>query len=112
VLTSVIELTSDELKPPSIWSELTPGATASPKRRLDGKKKSRKGNSVTKGKNKEPKMMWDFETEMWVENTMGSHVPASFSPIKPKPKLNQPNAKRKSKGKKPAKKKRKTKKKR
>ena len=72
MLTSVIELTSDELKPPSIWSELTPGATAAPKRQLDGKNKSRKGNSVTKGENREPKMMWDFETEMWVENIMGT----------------------------------------
>ena len=95
LLTGAIELTDAELKPPDEWSVPTTATTPRSKSVTDKAVVARRKMKVSCPSR--PKMMFDFEKELWVENTMGSQAPSGFSPFKGE---KSKKSKRKRKGKK------------
>ena len=95
-----VTLTEEDLPPPPIWSRAprTTATATSMKTTTVTVRKKRK--TVHKVATAAPQLMWDYKTETWVANTMGSESPAAFEPItKSMADKEGPKTKRKKKGK-------------
>ena len=108
VMRGFVTLTDDELKPPAMWSQRAQTLTATATSRASKTTNQRKSVRANLVATTAPTLMWDFKTETWVKNNMGSQSPAAFAPITKSMTTEEPKTtkrkktKRKTRGKKSA----------